>query len=118
MPRNNRRTRHLRVPVTPEEAERIERLAAATGLGIAAYLRAVGQAEVPYTLLDQGRVDALTRAMADLGRLGGLLKLWLSDDDKLAAYPAHQVRRAIPDTLFRIRDSQGALLQLIQSLQP
>ena len=115
--RRQQRQRHLRVPVSEDEAASIEQRAASSGLPVAAYLRAVGMDYAPRSVLDQERVQALVKAMADLGRLGGLLKLWLSDDAKLAAYPAER-RRQIPETLLEIRRSQAALQTLIEALRP
>ena len=115
--KQRKHVRHLRVPVTEDEAARIEQRAVATGMSIASYLRAVGMEYSPRSELDQERVQALVKAMADLGRLGGLLKLWLSDDEKLAAYPMER-RRQIPETLQEIRRSQAALLVIIQELRP
>lgn len=117
MPRNNRRRQHLRVPVTADEAEHIQRNATACGLAVAAYLRELGLGYEPRPVVDAERADDLARAMGDLGRLGGLLKLWLTDDQKLRAYPAHQVRHMIPAALKRILESQGELLKVIQRLR-
>ena len=116
MPRNDRRKRHLRVPVTDEEAQHIEQRAEAAGLPLAAYLREVGAGRVPRATIDQHRVDLLVKAMGDLGRLGGLLKLWLSDDAKLAAYPA-QRRHLIPEALQQILGNQSALREVIDGLR-
>lgn len=117
MPRREPRKRHLRVPVTEQEALQIEKHAAATGLGIAAYLRAQGLQLQLHTTVNRTQVDALVKAMGDLGRLGGLLKLWLSDDAKLAAYPPQQVNRLIPQALQQILHNQRELLQIIQTLK-
>lgn len=72
--------RHLRVPVLPGEEEEIKRLAASTGLSVASYLRNVGLGYQVRGILDNKRVEELARINGDLGRLGGLLKLWLIDD--------------------------------------
>jgi hypothetical protein len=45
----------------------------------------------------------------DLGRLGGLLKLWLSDDAKLSQFDRGQVRQAILAALRRIDENQADL---------
>ena len=72
--------RHLRVPVLPDEEAEIKRLAASVGLPVAAYLRNVGLGYQVPGILDNKRVEELARINGDLGRLGGLLKLWLTDD--------------------------------------
>jgi hypothetical protein len=69
----------LKVRVTPEERTEIERLAAATGLPVATYLRNLGLTFEPKSTLDAKNVLELLKLGGDLGRLGGLLKLWLSD---------------------------------------
>ena len=70
----------MRVPVLPDEEAEIKRLAASVGLPVAAYLRNVGLGYQVPGILDNKRVEELARINGDLGRLGGLLKLWLTDD--------------------------------------
>lgn len=74
------RRQHLRVPVFPEEKEEIERQARQAGLSVARYLREVGQGYEIKGITDYERVRELARINGDLGRLGGMLKLWLTDD--------------------------------------
>jgi hypothetical protein len=50
----------------------------------------------------------------DLGRLGGLLKLWLSDDAKLNQFERGQVRHAILAALRRIDENQTDLRDVIR----
>ena len=75
-----KRRHHLRVPVFPDEKEEIERQARQAGLSVARYLREVGQGYEIKGITDYERVRELARINGDLGRLGGLLKLWLTDD--------------------------------------
>ncbi len=51
--------RHLRVPVLPGEEAQIKRLAASTGLSVAAYLRNVGMGYQVRGILDNRRVEEL-----------------------------------------------------------
>ena len=67
----------LKVRVTPQERAEIERLAAATRLPVATFLRNLGLAYVPKSTLDAQHVRDLLKLGGDIGRLGGLLKLWL-----------------------------------------
>ena len=80
------RHRHLRVPVLPDEEEQIKRNAQAAGKSVAAYLRSVGLGYQVRGILDNRRVEELARINGDLGRLGGLLKLWLTNDERTAAF--------------------------------
>lgn len=115
LPRAERRVRQLRVPVTQAEGGRIEQNAIAAGLGVAAFLRDVGCGQTPRAAIDQEQVDALLKVNADLGRLGGLLKWWLSDAQKIAVTPVEQ-RPDIHGTLADIRATQGQLRAVIARL--
>ena len=79
-----KRSHHLRVPVLPDEQEKIEGMAKQVGLSVAAYLREIGQGYQVTGVVDYEQVRELARINGDLGRLGGLLKLWLTDDFKAA----------------------------------
>jgi len=81
-----RKERQLRVPVLPQEEASIKRMAAATGLPVAAYLRNLGLGYQVPGVLDNKRVEELARINGDLGRLGGLLKLWLTNDRRTARF--------------------------------
>ena len=67
------------VRVTPDEKAIIESYAQQTGQSTSAYLRLLGQGYVPKSIMDYGKVMELARINGDLGRLGGLLKLWLTN---------------------------------------
>jgi hypothetical protein len=66
------------VVVSQRERADIETRAAATGLSVSAYLRNLGLGFQPQSTLDHEAVLALLKVNADQGKLGGLLKLWLS----------------------------------------
>jgi len=57
-------------------------MATTTGLSAAAYLRNVGLGYQVRSILDNKRVEGLARINGDLGRLGGLSKLSLTDNTK------------------------------------
>jgi hypothetical protein len=92
----------LKVRVTPEERQQIERLAAATSLPVATYLRTLGLGYEPRSTLDASRVGDLLKACGDLGRLGGLLKLWLTDRPGEGA--AVEDVRALLHSIGELRD--------------
>ena len=100
-----RKARHLRVPVLPAEEAQIKRLAAAAGLPVAAYLRKVGLGYRLPGILDHRRVEDLARINGDLGRLGGLLKLWLTNDERTAAFGEATIRAV----LAKIADTQDEM---------
>ena len=107
-----RKHRHLRVPVRPEEEATIKQLAASTGLSVAAYLRNVGLGYPVRSILDHTRVEELARINGDLGRLGGLLKLWLSNDARAAQFGASTIRAL----LSKIEDTQARMHEVMRTV--
>ena len=108
-----KRGRHLRVPVFQDEERAIKAQAAAAGLSIAAYLRRVGMGYEIKGIVDNQRVEDLARINGDLGRLGGLLKLWLIKDERLAQFDPDQMRQTIAGVLSKIASNQDALHQVM-----
>ena len=105
--------RHLRVPVLPEEEAQIKNNAAAAGLAVAAYLRTVGLGYQVTGILDNQRVEELARINGDLGRLGGLLKLWLTDDIRTLQFGESTILALlskIEDTQDRMHDVMRAVV--------
>jgi len=99
------RVNHLQVIVTDAERAEIKARAAAASLSVSAYLRAAGMgATFRSAAANHEQVAALAKVNADQGRLGGLLKLWLSERPGQGA-SAREVRAL----LDRIGELQGAL---------
>ena len=107
-----RKHRQLRVPVLPEEEATIKQLAASTGLSVAAYLRNVGLGYPVRSILDHTRVEELARINGDLGRLGGLLKLWLTNDARTAQFGASTLRAL----LSKIEDTQARMHEVMRTV--
>lgn len=107
-----RKARQLRVPVLPGEEAAIKKMAASAGLPVAAYLRNVGLGYQVRGILDNKRVEELARINGDLGRLGGLLKLWLTDDPRTAQFGESTIRAL----LSKIEDTQDNMHQVMQSV--
>lgn len=104
--------RHLRVPVLPEEEVAIKKQAASVGLSVAAYLRNVSMGYQVRGILDNKRVEELARINGDLGRLGGLLKLWLTNDQRTAAFGEATIRAL----LSKIEDTQGKMHEVMRAV--
>ncbi|MFM0216245.1 conjugal transfer transcriptional regulator TraJ [Paraburkholderia caledonica] len=100
--------RHLRVPVLPDEEEAIKEMARQAGLSVAAYLRNVGMGYKIQGVIDAELVCELAKINADQGRLGGLLKLWLTNSEKLGNHDPDHLRRLIHGVLDRIITTKGA----------
>jgi len=112
--RRVRRDLWVKFRAAAEEADAISAQASGVGMTVGAYLRAVGAGYQPRAVVDQDRVDAMLKVNGDLGRLGGLLKLWLSDDAKLNQFDRGQVRQAILAALRRIDENQKSLQNVIR----
>ena len=84
-PETRDRNRTLRVVVSASERAAIEEKARSTRLSVSAYLRNVGLGYEPRSAYDLEAVRALAKVNGDLGRLGGLLKMWLADSPGVGA---------------------------------
>ena len=107
-----RKHRQLRVPVLPVEEETIKKMAASAGLPVAAYLRNVGLGYQVRGILDNKRVEELARINGDLGRLGGLLKLWLTDDPRTHQFGESTIRAL----LSKIEDTQDKMHEVMRAV--
>lgn len=72
----------LRVWVTPEEKAVIDQHAKATCMSRSRYLRTLGIGYVPASKLDAFQMLELAKANANIGRLGGLLKMLLTNQER------------------------------------
>ena len=107
-----KRRQPLRVPVFPDEKEEIERQARQAGLSVARYLREVGQGYEIKGITDYERVRELARINGDLGRLGGLLKLWLTDDVR-TAHIGEATLRALLGRIEATQDEMGRVMKAV-----
>lgn len=106
------RAKHLRVPVFPEEERAIADNAARAGRKVARFLREVGQGYEVSGIVDYLQVQELSRINGDLGRLGGLLKWWLTDDPRTAQFGESTIRHL----LARIEATQDEMVLVMRSI--
>ncbi|BEP34637.1 conjugal transfer transcriptional regulator TraJ [Variovorax sp. V59] len=104
------------VRVFPDEKRRIEELARSTGNSTAGFLRKVGQGYEVKCALDYERVRDLVKVNRDLERLGGLLKMWLSNDKRLAGFTLQEQRRVVLAALTKIDQNQGKLSEIMKTV--
>ena len=102
----------IKVYCLPEERAVIEDNARRAGLSVARYLREVGQGYQIKGVMDYQHVRDLVRVNGDLGRLGGLLKLWLTDDARTARFG----EATILGLLGRIEATQDEMSRLMKSV--
>jgi hypothetical protein len=108
---SQRKTQAIAVWVHPEERAKIQRLAASAGLSLSVYLKTLGLAYEPKSILDAARVRDLLKACGDLGRLGGLLKLWLVEKPGQGA-SEDEVRRL----LEQIQEAREAIVEKVTAI--
>lgn len=102
----------IKVYCLPEERKAIDSLAKSSGHSASTYLRLVGQGYQVTGVTDYENVRALVRVNGDLGRLGGLLKLWLTDDLRTAQFGPGTILRL----LSRIEANQEEMSRLMESV--
>lgn len=74
-----RRGKPIEVWVTDEEKEVITNKAKEAGMSRSGYLRAIGMNTPIRSVVDLTAVGDLAKVSGDLGRVAGLLKLWLAE---------------------------------------
>src|SRR3546814_14606845 len=92
----------------------MEAAAQASGLSASAYLRVLGLGHQPRPIIDIEQGRELVRVNGDLGRLGGLLKLWLTDDAKLEEMAPERMPVIIRGVLSKIEANQEELAGIIR----
>jgi hypothetical protein len=103
----------IKVYVKAGEKAAIAEAARACRLSASAYARtlALGDPPTPCAYLD--RLDDVMKLHADLGRLGGLLKMTLTNDERLNDMGREMGVATIDATLVDIRATQAKLLELV-----
>jgi hypothetical protein len=96
-----KRRRHhaIRVYVDAAENALIEGHATSAGMSASNFLRALGLGHEPASTFDHTAVRELGRVAGDQGRLGGLLKQWLSTRPGEGA-SEHDVARLLDELLL------------------
>jgi hypothetical protein len=109
--------RCIRVPVLEDDEAVIKANAKAVRLSTAEYLRRLGRGQTLPSTLDLQAVDTLAKVNADQGRLGGLLKLWLTDETKFRVFADQRdVRSCILELLQQLVESQKQLLAAMERI--
>lgn len=104
--------KRLRIPVLPEEEVIIRNNAKQAGLATAVYLRRLALGYHCPNTIDKLQVTQLAKINADLGRLGGLLKMWLTNDERLKHLPFETIQLL----LKKIERTQDEMLDAVRRL--
>jgi hypothetical protein len=114
--KTRRESTPLKVWVTPEEKAAIEQKADAHSLSASAYLRRLGLALPVESTVDQQAMLELAKINADLGRLGGLFKMWLTSNESFQSISAQAIQRRVEGALNEVRSLQRKMSDRIQEL--
>ncbi|OQW55397.1 MAG: hypothetical protein A4S17_14285 [Proteobacteria bacterium HN_bin10] len=109
VPKNRKDYQPIKVYCFPDERESIEQQAQSTGLSKSSYLLRVGMGYPIRSIVDHHQVEELVKINGDLGRLGGLLKLWLSNGKPAPGIDARTIR----EMLKKIDRMQDHMLNLM-----
>lgn len=105
IPQTRRETPVIRVCVTPKERAVILGGAAKCNLSISAYVRTLALGYTPAALNDyREMLTTLSKAIGDQGRLGGLLKMWLTNKEQYSEREVMSVHALIERIEIMQRD--------------
>ncbi len=106
------RGERVSVWVTPEEAAGLSDRAKQVSMSKSGYLRAVGLNQPVRSVADLHAVQMLAKVNGDLGRVAGLLKLWLVEKRGQGARPAEveALMRDFLDLQAQVRDLMGKVI--------
>jgi hypothetical protein len=102
----------LRVWVAPEEKEQIQTNAESCNLSCSAYLRQLGLGYIPASKLDATAMRQLAKVNGDMGRLGGLLKMILTNQERRTPETEAALERLLGDIERTQSDLRAAARKL------
>lgn len=109
MAKNEMRKCVVKVMVTTYEKARIAANAAACGMTMSSYARTLFNGGIPQSLNELNDLKEVFRIHADLGRLGGLLKMLLTNDERVNDMGRDMATVTIDNVLLDIRITQDLL---------
>lgn len=108
------KTVNKQIRMTPEEEEEISKLAAAFGYkSVPQYMRDCAMLRPMKSQEENRAITAFERAVADLGRLGGLQKKWLTGDWKPVEGNFKDIKallKAIEEATHKVMDAADVFL--------
>ena len=105
-----KRQKKIFVRVSEDELGEITRNASAHDLSNPAYLRLLGLGDRPKSTLDSQHILTLAKINGDMGRLGGLLKLWLAEKE------GHAKSLDIPKLVTELKELKASLEKQVSKL--
>src|SRR3982074_3828347 len=100
----------------PEEKAELAAQAGGQSLSASGYLRRLGLALRVESTIDQRAILDLVKINADLGRVGGLIKMWLTSNADFASLSAEGLQRKLETTLNDVRTLQKKMSDRLDEL--
>ncbi len=82
----------IKIYLKPGDKAKIAKNARECGMSMSAYVRNLALGDIPVTHIELDEMNKVMKVHADLGRLCGLLKMTLTNDERL-----NDTRAAVPD---------------------
>ncbi len=111
-----KREKHIGIWTTQKEYETIHNKAKMTGLRVAPYLRSLGMNYPLKSMVDQLAVDELIKTRAELGRVGGLFKKWLSEQEGKSGNLGSKHYKEIDIVVENIEQKSNELLYIAKKI--
>ena len=111
-----KRTHHIDSRLTPEEYQMIVSKAKATGYTASEYMRRVACGYPLQSMVDQLSVNELLQTRADLGRLGGLFKSWMTENKKTKPSLGSRAHKEVDSIVSNILEDQKRLLIIAERI--
>ena len=99
--------------LNPNDKAKIVQAAKDCGMSLSMYIRTFSLGNVPVTNVDLDEMSKVMKVHADIGRLGGLLKMFLTNDERLDDMGREMGVTTIDGVLVDIRATQAKLLELV-----
>jgi hypothetical protein len=107
------RGKYIKARVTADEYEEVNHLAKMYGVTTSDYLRSIALNYPLKSRVDQLAFLELGKCRADLGRLGGLLKMWISNKDRRSGLDEIEVKALLKE----IEDKQEEITGYARKLE-
>jgi hypothetical protein len=109
-------TQSFRIYLTPEEKAQMRQIAADARMSMSTYTRTLLLGGTPPDGAALAQIDVLAKAIADLNRLGGLMKMLLTNAERLQDMGRDMAMACIDGILADIRFTVEKLEELIDFL--
>jgi len=103
----------IKMYLTASDRAKIVQAAKDCGMSLSMYIRTFALGNVPVSNMDLDEMSKVMKVHADIGRLGGLLKMFLTNDERLNDMGREMGVATIDGTLVDIRATQAKLLELV-----